>query len=64
MWAYNTTQMPCGFCGTPTADDTKLAGLVTCESCLISEVTNFVAMRNDGVIAEVLSISPTANRGV
>lgn len=58
MGSFTTTQMPCGFCGTSTADDTKLAGLVICESCLIAEVSTFVAMQADGTIAKALAMTP------
>lgn len=53
---------PCGFCGTPTSPDTMLAGLITCEACLIDEVQTYLALQADGTIAKALAISPKESK--
>lgn len=51
----------CGMCGTSTNRDTKLGGLIMCESCLIAEVQTYLELTADGTIAAALSLSPIAS---
>ena len=50
----------CGICGTSTSPETKLGGLVICETCLVAEVQTYLELVKNGTIAEALAVSPKA----